>query len=66
MVRVPALQYHFISRILDVGAMGVVVPFVASEEQAREIVSHAKYPPEGRRGVAFGHAHDGYRRGGIW
>ena len=39
MVRVPALQYHFISRILDVGAMGVVVPFVSSEEQAREIVS---------------------------
>jgi 2-keto-3-deoxy-L-rhamnonate aldolase RhmA len=65
MVRVPALQYHFISRILDVGAMGVVVPFVSSEEQAREIVSYAKYPPEGRRGVAFGVAHDGYRAGNL-
>ena len=49
MVRVPTLQYHFISRILDVGAMGVVVPFVSNEEQAREIVACAKYPPEGRR-----------------
>ena len=65
MVRVPALQYHFISRILDVGAMGVVVPFVASEQQARRSSSHAKYPPEGRRGVAFGVAHDGYRGGNL-
>ncbi len=65
MVRVPTLQYHFISRVLDVGAMGVVVPFVSSEEQAREIVTSAKYPPEGRRGVAFGVAHDGYRAGNL-
>ena len=65
MVRVPALQYHFISRILDFGAMAVVVPFVSSEDQAREIVTHAKYPPEGRRGVAFGVAHDGYCAGNL-
>ncbi len=65
MVRVPSLQYHFVSRVLDVGAMGVVVPFVADEEQAHLIVSHAKYPPEGRRGVAFGVAHDDYRGGNL-
>ena len=65
MVRVPALQYHFISRILDLGAMGVVVPFVSKGEQAREIVNYAKYPPEGHRGVAFGVAHDGYRTGNL-
>jgi 2-keto-3-deoxy-L-rhamnonate aldolase RhmA len=65
MVRVPALQYHFISRILDLGAMAVVVPFVSSEQQAREIVTHAKYPPDGRRGVAFGVAHDDYRAGNL-
>ena len=47
------------------GAMGVVVPFVSSEQQAREIVASAKYPPEGRRGVAFGVAHDGYRAGNL-
>jgi 2-keto-3-deoxy-L-rhamnonate aldolase RhmA len=65
MVRVPSLQYHFISRVLDVGAMGVVVPFVSDEEQAKLIVSHAKYAPEGRRGVAFGVAHDDYRGGNL-
>ena len=28
MVRVPALQYHFIARCLDMGAMGIMVPMV--------------------------------------
>src|SRR4051812_44415648 len=43
-VRVPATQYHFVARALDVGAMGVMVPMVESEEQARQIVQFAKYP----------------------
>jgi 2-keto-3-deoxy-L-rhamnonate aldolase RhmA len=65
LVRVPALQYHFIARVLDVGAMGVVVPMVADEKEARLIASFARYPPEGRRGVAFGVAHDDYRGGNL-
>src|SRR5262249_38137742 len=65
MVRVPALQYHFIARVLDVGAMGIVVPLVADAAQARTIVDCAKYPPEGRRGVAFGVAHDDYQGGDL-
>jgi 2-dehydro-3-deoxyglucarate aldolase/4-hydroxy-2-oxoheptanedioate aldolase len=65
MVRVPALQYHFIARVLDVGAMGIVVPMVADAAQARLIVDSAKYPPAGRRGVAFGVAHDDYRGGDL-
>jgi len=65
MVRVPTLQYHFIARVLDVGAMGVVVPLVADASQARTIVESAKYPPDGRRGSAFGVAHDDYRLGDL-
>jgi 2-keto-3-deoxy-L-rhamnonate aldolase RhmA len=59
-VRVPATEYHFIARALDMGAMGVMVPMVESAEQARRIVAAAKYPPEGRRGAAFAVAHDDY------
>ncbi len=66
MVRVPATQYHFIARVLDVGAMGIMVPMVESEEQARLIVSSAKYPPAGRRGAGFGLAHDDYRGGDVF
>jgi 2-keto-3-deoxy-L-rhamnonate aldolase RhmA len=65
MVRVPALQYHFIARILDVGAMGVVVPMVGDAAQAQTIVESAKYPPVGRRGLAFGMAHDDYHIGNL-
>jgi 2-keto-3-deoxy-L-rhamnonate aldolase RhmA len=64
-VRVPSLQYHFIARVLDVGAMGVVVPLVSDAEQARMIVECAKYPPLGRRGTAFAVAHDDYRGGDL-
>lgn len=61
MVRVPATQYHLISRPLDLGAMGIMVPMVEDEAQARTIVRSAKYPPEGGRGAAFGVAHDNYK-----
>jgi 2-dehydro-3-deoxyglucarate aldolase/4-hydroxy-2-oxoheptanedioate aldolase len=45
--------------------MGLMVPMVESEEQARLIVQSAKYPPMGRRGAAFGVAHDDYQGGDI-
>src|SRR5262245_10563820 len=54
MVRVPATEYHFIARVLDMGAMGVMVPMVESAAQTATIVASAKYPPVGRRGAAFG------------
>lgn len=63
LVRVPATEYHFISRPLDAGASGVMVPMVETEEQARLVVASAKYPPAGRRGAAFGIAHDDYAAG---
>lgn len=65
LVRVPACEYHFIARVLDMGAMGVMVPMVESEEQARRLVASAKYPPDGRRGAAFGIAHDAYVLGTV-
>lgn len=64
-VRVPATEYHFIARVLDMGAMGVMVPMVESKEQAGKIVHSAKYPPLGRRGAAFTIAHDDYTGGDI-
>ncbi|MGH3145012.1 MAG: HpcH/HpaI aldolase family protein [Rubrobacter sp.] len=63
LVRVPAIQYHLISRPLDAGAAGVMFPMVETVEQARLVVSSAKYPPVGGRGAAFGIAHDDYDAG---
>lgn len=65
LVRIPATEYHFVARVLDMGAMGVMVPMVESAAQAATAVAAAKYPPEGRRGAAFGVAHDDYTGGDI-
>jgi 2-keto-3-deoxy-L-rhamnonate aldolase RhmA len=63
MVRVPSSDYHFLARALDVGAQGVMVPMVNSVEQAKAIAEATHYPPRGRRGAAFGFAHDDYEPG---
>ncbi len=64
-VRVPATEYHFIARALDMGADGIMVPMVESAEQAERIVQHAKYPPVGKRGAVFSVSHDNYQGGDI-
>ncbi len=64
-VRVPTSQYHFIAGCLDAGAMGIMVPMVESEQQAKSVVESAMYPPFGKRGAAFGIAHDDYTGGDI-
>jgi len=63
MVRVPTTEYDFIARMLDVGAMGIMVPMVDTAEQAAFIASCCKYPPVGRRGAAFGVGHDDFLPG---
>lgn len=65
LVRVPAAQYHFIARVLDAGAMGVMVPMVESGAAARDIVASTRYPPKGGRGAGFGMAHDDYEGGSV-
>ena len=64
MARVPDVSYAPLSRALDVGARGVMVPRVETRAQAEDIVAQLKYAPAGRRGVALGLAHDLYRPGG--
>lgn len=65
MARVPANQYHYISRALDLGVMGIMAPMVGSAEEAAHIVSCTRYPPQGRRGAAFGFASDDYQGGSV-
>ena len=50
LARITDNQYPLISRILDMGTMGVMVPRVNSPEEARNVVASAKYPPQGQRG----------------
>lgn len=51
--------------LLDLGALGIMVPQVETRAQAEAIVQGTRYPPHGTRGAAFGVAHDGYRVGDV-
>lgn len=52
-VRLHGVDYAFVKRYLDAGAVGIVAPLVRSGEEAALLVKAAKYPPEGLRGVGF-------------
>lgn len=54
LVRVPGPAPETIGRVLDAGAQGIVVPHVASAQQARQAVAAARYHPLGTRGIAGG------------
>src|SRR5438874_1952689 len=51
LVRVAELNGGLIKRALDIGADGVVVPWIETAGQLRQAVAFAKYPPEGVRGI---------------
>jgi 4-hydroxy-2-oxoheptanedioate aldolase len=52
--RVPDNDPVWIKRILDAGALGIVVPMVCSAEEAAQAVRSAKYAPEGMRSAGGG------------
>lgn len=56
LVRVPYNHPSFISRILDAGADGIVVPQIGGVRDGRAAVSAALYPPRGTRGLGPGRA----------
>jgi len=61
MVRVPQAQYHFLARVMDAGALGVMIANVETPEQAKMIVDAVKYAPLGNRGVGIGTAHTDFQ-----
>src|SRR2546430_546204 len=59
LVRVPQLELT--QRVLDGGALGIIVPDVRTASHARDAVKAAKYPPLGERGFATALPHFQYR-----
>src|SRR5256885_16414847 len=47
----PETRHDHIKRVLDNGAMGIVVPMVNSRQEAEDAVAAALYPPVGTRSV---------------
>jgi len=56
MVRVARNDYTMIGRLLDEGAMGIVVPMVETVEEARAAAGACRFPPVGSRSWGWGRA----------
>ena len=52
LARVQEISRPAILKLLDAGAMGLVIPDVNTVDEVKKIVSWGKYPPVGGRGVA--------------
>ena len=51
LVRIAELNGGLIKRVLDIGADGVVIPWIETADQLRLAVSYSHYPEEGLRGI---------------
>jgi 2-keto-3-deoxy-L-rhamnonate aldolase RhmA len=61
MVRVPNGSPEYVVRVLEGGALGVIVPHVRSADEARRVVAAARFAPSGERSMAGGMPHLKYR-----
>ena len=61
-VRIPALEYHFVARVMDAGAHGIMAPNVCTAEQAHLLHNAMRYAPDGDRGLGLGTSHNDFRR----
>jgi 2-keto-3-deoxy-L-rhamnonate aldolase RhmA len=59
LVRLAELNIGLVKRALDLGADGVVLPWMETTEQLNEALVYASYPPRGRRGI-------GGERATVW
>jgi len=61
LVRVPNIDPHYIARVLDGGALGVIAPHIQSASDAEAVVRAAKYPPLGARPASGALPHFNFR-----
>lgn len=52
LVRIPTNDPVVFKRVLDLGASGIMVPYVQTADEGRKAVAAMRYPPDGVRGVA--------------
>ena len=59
--RVPNGEYSLATRLLDNGALGIIVPHVDTAAEAREVADRLRYPPQGHRSIFSSMPQLGYR-----
>lgn len=51
LVRIAELNGGLIKRALDIGADGIIIPWIETAEQLKQAVAWSRYPTEGLRGI---------------
>ncbi|MBS0205269.1 MAG: cupin domain-containing protein [Planctomycetes bacterium] len=51
LVRIAELNGSLIKRALDIGADGIVIPWIETAEQLKQAVAYSRYPTDGLRGI---------------
>jgi 2-keto-3-deoxy-L-rhamnonate aldolase RhmA len=51
-IRVPWVDRILFKKALDLGAAGIMTPYVQTAGEAKEVVKFGRYPPMGERGIA--------------
>lgn len=59
-VRVPNADRQVVGRVLDTGAQGIMLPHLASKEDAARVAQATRYAPSGIRGACSGVRATGY------
>lgn len=66
LVRVPNDEYHLMARVLDAGAMGIMIPRIETREQVEKIIASTHYPPIGERGCSVPKGHNNFLPQDVW
>lgn len=59
-IRIPDNQRRDVTRMMDMGADGLLLPMTNCAADIRQVVNYAKYAPMGRRGISTTRAHTNY------
>ena len=60
LIRIPGIDRGMITKLLDMGADGFLVPMVNTVGEAEKLVQYSKYAPLGKRGISTTRAHTNY------
>ncbi len=66
LVRVPNDEYHLMARVLDAGAMGIMVPRIETKSQVEKVIENTHYPPVGVRGCSVPKGHNNFLPQDLW
>ena len=61
-VRVPGIDREPFQKLLDAGAMGLLVPRLETPEEVEQAVDLIRYAPAGSRGLSLRRAHSGFTK----